>query len=302
MKHPNFFIVGAPKCGTTALSEYLRQHPRAFVTQPKEPHFFSRDFPYYYAPGQATLGHYLALYESAPHDAIAVGEASVWYLYSQAAVPAIREFAPESRIIAMVRNPVDLVPSLHSQMRYMQDEDQPDLERAWELQAARERGESLPRTCRVPEFLLYGRAARLGEQVQRLLATMPADQVKIVVFDDFRDDTHAVYSEVLEFLSLPDDGRWEFPTVNANKQHRAESLARFTQRPPRALVRASAAIKRVTGIQRFGVLDRLRQTNRRTASRQEISPAFEGRLKEYFRDDVELLGSLLDRDLSHWVA
>jgi hypothetical protein len=302
MKRPNFFIVGAPKCGTTALSEYLRQHPRAFVTQPKEPHFFSRDFPYYYAPGQATLEHYLRLYDPAPDDAIALGEASVWYLYSQEAIPGIRDFAPEARIIAMVRNPVALVPSLHSQMRYMQDEDQEDPERAWELQTEREHGRALPRTCRVPEFLLYGKAAALGEQVRRLMDRVPREQVKVIVFDDFRDDTQRAYAEALEFLGLPDDGRQEFPTVNPNKQHRTETLARFTQRPPRTLVHAARGIKKVTGIQRFGVLDRLRQSNRRTATRQEISPAFEARLKQYFREDVELLGSLIDRDLSHWVA
>jgi hypothetical protein len=301
-KRPNFFIVGAPKCGTTALSEYLREHPRAFVTQPKEPHFFSRDFPYYYAPGQATLEHYLQLYEAAPADAIALGEASVWYLYSREAIRRIHEFAQDARIIAMVRNPVELVPSLHSQMRYMQDEDQPDPERAWELQAEREQGRSLPRTCRVPEFLQYGKAAKLGEQVRRLLDLVPRDRVKIVVFDDFRADTRAVYAEVLDFLGLPDDGRREFPTVNPNKQHRAEAIARLTQRPPRTLVRVANAVKRVTGIQRFGVLDRLRRSNRRTATRREISPAFEARLKDYFREDVELLGTLIERDLGHWVA
>ncbi len=275
MKQPNFFIVGAPKCGTTALSEYLRQHPRAFVTQPKEPHFFSRDFPYYYAPGQATLEHYLQLYDPVPDDALAVGEASVWYLYSQAAVPAIHDFAPEARIIAMVRNPVELVPSLHSQMRYMQDEDQADPEQAWRLQGQRAQGAAVPRTCRVPEFLLYGQAAKLGEQVERMLKAVPSNQVKVVVFDDFREDTQAVYSDILDFLDLPDDGRRQFPTVNPNKQHRAEALARFTQRPPRALVQVAKGIKRVTGIKRFGALDRLRRSNRSTATRQEISPAFE---------------------------
>ena len=45
MTRPNFFIVGAPKCGTTALSEYLREHPNAFLCQPKEPHYFATDFP-----------------------------------------------------------------------------------------------------------------------------------------------------------------------------------------------------------------------------------------------------------------
>ena len=140
-RRPNFFILGAPKCGTTALSEYLREHPRAFVSQPKEPHYFCGDFDYYYAPGQRSEEHYLRLFDAATDDHLAVGEASVWYLYSADAARNIAAFDPATRVIVMLRNPVDLVPSLHSQLLYMLDEDEPDPARAWELQEARRRGE-----------------------------------------------------------------------------------------------------------------------------------------------------------------
>ena len=82
-RRPDFFILGAPKCGTTALSEYLRRHPRVFVSRPKEPHYFCADFDYYYAPGQRTEEHYLRLFAEADEGHLAVGEASVWYLYSE---------------------------------------------------------------------------------------------------------------------------------------------------------------------------------------------------------------------------
>ena len=188
-RRPDFFILGAPKCGTTALSEYLRRHERIFVSTPKEPHYFCDDFDYYYAPGQRTEEHYLRLFEEAGDAHLAVGEASVWYLYSHTAARRIMEFDPAARVIVMVRNPVELVPSLHSQLRYMLDEVEPDPARAWELQAARARGEGLPATVRVPEFLQYGEAARLGAQVRRVLDTVPREQVKVLVFDDLRADT-----------------------------------------------------------------------------------------------------------------
>jgi hypothetical protein len=44
-RKPNFFIVGAPKCGTTALSEYLRSHPDVFFSSPKEPLLHRRGAP-----------------------------------------------------------------------------------------------------------------------------------------------------------------------------------------------------------------------------------------------------------------
>lgn len=301
MKPPNFFIVGAPKCGTTALSEYLREHPRAFVTTPKEPHYFSHDFSYYHAPGQERLDHYLELYAGADERHLAVGEASVWYLYSREAVPAIMRFAPDARIIAMVRNPVEMVPSLHAQMRYMRDEDVPDVEAAWRMQERRRAGRDVPETSRVPRFLLYGETARLGEQVGRLMEAVPAERLKVIVFDDFRADAGRVYRETLEFLSLPDDGRTEFPRINEHKMHRAETVARLTQRPPRAMVIAARALKRLTGRQRLNILPWLRARNRVVAERQAISPEFAQELREYFAEDVALLGDLLDRDLSGWV-
>ena len=301
MGRPNFFIVGAPKCGTTALSEYLREHPAVLMSRPKEPHFFSRDFPYYYAPGRATLEHYLRLFDEAGPEHLAVGEASVWYLYSREALPAIKAFDPDARVIAMVRNPLDLVPSLHSQMSYVRDEDEPDPARAWALQPSRREGRNLPPSTRVPAFLQYGDVARLGAQIERAREVFPPEQLLTLVFDDLRSDPAATYARTLEFLGLPHDGRTEFPRINANKAHRRDAIARITQRPPRVLLRAAAGVKRILGIERLGVLDRIRAHNRRQTERPAPDPAFVDEMREYFRDDVALLGRLLDRDLSGWL-
>jgi hypothetical protein len=300
-RRPNFFILGAPKCGTTALSEYLREHPRAFVSQPKEPHYFCGDFDYYYAPGERSEEHYLRLFDDATPDHLAVGEASVWYLYSADAARNIAAFDPDARAIVMLRNPVELVPSLHSQLLYMLDEDEPDAARAWELQDARRRGEHLPEHVRVPEFLQYGDAASLGAQLRRVHESIPPERVLTIVFDDLRADTGAVYRRAIDFLGLPDDGRAEFPRVNENKVHRAEAVARFTQRPPQALVSVARGVKRVTGVERLGVLDRVRRGNRQVAPRPETDPELTGERRAYFRDDVGELGELIGRDLSGWI-
>lgn len=301
-RRPDLFIVGAPKCGTTALSEYLRQHPRILMSRPKEPHYFGADLGYYFSPGNATPEHYLGLFAGATAEHLAVGEASVWYLYSQSALREIRAFAPHARVVAMVRNPVELVPSLHSQLRYVLDEDQPSVEAAWRLQGERAAGRRLPPTARVPAFLQYGAVARLGAQVERLLQVFPAEQVRVLLLDDLRADAGAVYREVLAFLDVPDDGRTAFPRVNENKAHRAGALARVTQRPPRALVGAAGALRRAVGVERLGVLERVRARNRVVAARPPIDPAFARELARYFRDDVALLGGLIGRDLSAWTA
>jgi Sulfotransferase domain len=300
VKRPNFFIVGAPKCGTTALSEYLRDNPAVFMSRPKEPHWFSSDFDYYANREDPTLDGYLRLFERAGDRHLAVGEASVWYLYSAAALPAIVAFDPNARVIAMVRNPVEMVPSLHSQLLYTLDEDEPNLELAWRLQAERARGERIPSTCRVPEFLQYGAACSLGAQIERARTAVPVGNLKVITFDDFVRDTRRVYLETEQFLGVPDDARVDFPRVNANKQHRYGWLGRVTQRPPQPLVAAARTIKRAAGIERLNVIPRIKARNRRVADRAQVDPAFRRMLADHFRPDVEHLGALIDRDLTHW--
>lgn len=75
MRKPTFFIIGAPKCGTTALSEYLREHPNVFVSIPKEPHYFAEDFVRYRRV--ETLKDYMDIFRSASDKHFTVGEVSV---------------------------------------------------------------------------------------------------------------------------------------------------------------------------------------------------------------------------------
>jgi len=99
---PNFFIVGAPKCGTTSMTEYLKQHPDIFIPEEKEPHYFGSDLEY--PRITKTEAQYLRLFSEA-QDERRLGEASVWYLFSQRAAQEIYEFNPLSRIIIMLRTP-----------------------------------------------------------------------------------------------------------------------------------------------------------------------------------------------------
>jgi len=143
MRTPDFFIVGAPKCGTTAMSDYLRQHPEIYMPQRKEPHFFGSDldapYPYFIRDKE----QYFSLFAEAK-DEKRVGEASVWYLYSKRAAFEIKEFCPTASIIIMLRNPVDMIYSLHSQRLFTGNEDIPDFEEALEAEEDRKRGLRIP--------------------------------------------------------------------------------------------------------------------------------------------------------------
>jgi hypothetical protein len=297
---PTLFIAGAPKSGTTALCEYLREHPAIFVSRPKEPFFFCEDLPG--LPGVRSPREYDALFSKVPAGVTLAAEGSAVYLYSKVALARIREFEPSARIIAMLRSPIEIAPSLHSQLLYNRTEDVEDFERAWELQSERREGRSIPTLCREPALLQYRDVARLGEQIERLYSVFPRDQILVIFFEDFKASPATVYRRVLDFLNLPDDERSEFPRINENKAIRAGWLSRFTQHPPRFLSRAASMARRIVGRDDLSFLDGLRRANSVVRPREPISDRMRKTMISEFSDDVDLLARLTGRDLSAWLA
>ena len=206
MRMPDFFIAGAPKCGTTALYSYLQTYPGIFMPGPKswagqvsakEPHYFCFDFPDYRR--YRSLDDYRQLFAEAPADAM-IGEGSVWYLYSEVAVPEIMAVNPRAKFIILLRNPVDMADSLHNLLFHTLDEDIEDLAVAWDMQAQRARGQQIPRRCRESRHLLYREVCSFYPQVERLLAHVPREQCMIIISEEFRAAPAETYRQVLQFL------------------------------------------------------------------------------------------------------
>ena len=297
---PNFFIVGAPKCGTTALYEYLRCHPNIFMSEVKEPHFFAKDLGTY--PRIKTQEDYTRLFEASREQHTRVGEASVYYLRSSVALANIHSFNPQAKIIAMFRNPVEMVHSMHSQLLYWSEEIEPDFETAWRLQERRSRGLDIPPGSRGAFLLQYRDVGRFGTQTERVLSHFPPSQVKLILYDDFTASPAAIYQDVVEFLEIPHDGRTEFPRINENKRARVAWLRQFYRKPPAVIHGMVRGLKSAIGEEAIAAAkQRVVDMNTVRERRRPLSPAFRAELVETFREEVALLGRLLNRDLSHWV-
>jgi hypothetical protein len=296
---PNFFIIGAPKCGTTALSEYLKAHPQIFFCEPKEPHFFAEDIGLRYIK---THHDYDALFRKAGPQHLAVGEGSVCYLYSKLAAAKIKDFCPNARIIVMVRNPIEMAYSLHGQLFYARIEDEPDFSTAWGLQKTRQAGGRLPRGCRAPSLLQYRQVCELGVQLERLLEIFPREQVLVQVFDDFVRDPGKVYRTALDFLDIPDDGRATFPVINESKLARFNSLAWANNRLKPVIVSAALWLSHRFGIEIMSYLRKIESFNTKKFRREPLSPQLRALMSDEFADDVQKLSNILQRDLGHWLT
>ncbi len=292
---PDFFIVGAPKCGTTALYEYLRQHPSLFLPFHKEPLFFGDDLTRRY--GRLTTDEYLALFNPAD-EGQRMGEASAWYLYSESAAREIASVSPSASIIAMVRQPVDMMYAQHSQLLFNRQEEIEDFGAALAAEPARRRGERLPPGPLRPETLRYRDTSRYADQLQRYFDVFGRERVHVIVFDDFRDATSDTVRATFEFLGVDPDVPVELGARNVNKRARSAVLQRLVYRPPGPLLRLAPRLRRHPWAHRVRawVVSR----NSRTARRAPLDPALRSQLTQEFEPEIRKLEALLDRPLPAW--
>ncbi|MDQ3492872.1 MAG: sulfotransferase [Chloroflexota bacterium] len=293
---PSFFIVGAPGCGTTFMHEHLRADPGIFMPDLKEPSYFCTDLDLG-TPADGLiftrdLEAYLALFRPATKAQIA-GEASPFYLYSTDAAGRIAAFRPEARIIIMLRDPADMIRYLHARRYFVGSEDIERFEDALAVEPARKRGERLPPDVWNVKGLYYREVGRYAEQVERYLAVFPPEQVKVIIFEEFRKDAAGTYRDVLKFLGVEASHDLRLERVNPSLGVRSRRLHRFLLTP---------ALRK--GFRRFApaplrsavrsVITRVNATPRRP----DFDPVVRAALHAEFRPDVERLSTLIDRDLT----
>jgi len=295
---PNLFLVGAPKCGTTALHSYLLMHPQIQSCDRKEFFYFDTDHsatsPYAVREREKYLDYFKC---SSARYAI---DASTWYLFSEVAAANIKAFNPDAKIIIMLRKPVDMIYSLHGQRLYTGNEDIADFQTALCAEPDRATGRRIPPNAQIPEGLQYRKVGLYYQQVKRYLDLFPRKQVLILLYDEFSKDTAGTYASVLRFLEIDDIQLPAFDRINAHKVSRSPTVNMFLgnyHHPLRRLVRAALPF----GDVRKKVARQMKKWNTKETRRSALDPALAGSLAEYFCEDVTRLQGLIGRDLTHWL-
>lgn len=299
MKLPDFFIVGAPKSGTTAMYTYLKEHPDIFMPQVKEPSFFNTDF---YSPSFIrSKEKYISLFAEVQHES-RIGEASPWYLYSKKAAAGIKEMCDCASIIIMLRNPVDMIYSLHSHYLYNGSEDIKDFQLALEAEAERKNGLNYPnsvikKTTFIEKFF-YREVGKYSEQIERYMGCFSKNNIYIIIFDEFKENPAKAYKELLQYLKLEDNFQPNFEVVNANKNVKSKRIQNILNYPPDTarLIGRSLIPSQV----RHTLYKSIKAFNTRYQPRIQMDSELKRSLKAEFAPEVEKLSKLLNRDLSHW--
>lgn len=291
---PNLFIVGAPKCGTSSMRNYLDEHPEVFMAG-GEPHFFGSDIPYNDTP--MGFEEYLQLFAEADQEKV-IGEKSTWYLYSKVAAAEIAEFDPNAKIIIHVRNPIEVVRSLHQHWVHKSArENICSLADALDAESERKKGRRIPPNARFPQHLFYTEIPKFTEQIKRYLDVFSWDQIHVVVFDDLVSDTEMAYKRVLCFLGLDEDYKPNFAQHNASVQRRCIWLHHLMKNK-----KIRRTLKCIVPRQVGRFFEKRVENINTEQKKHNMDAGLRDRLRSIFEPEVRRLSRLLDRDLTHWLA
>ena len=312
------FIVGAPRCGTTTLANYLRQHPKVCFSSVKEPMFFAQHD--LRGMGDEELRElvereYLErFFGHCSEEQRLRAEGSVTYLYAAEQLEPILRLWPDAKFIVALRDPLAMLPSLHARLLVTGDENIMDFKKAWAKIGDRAAGRSIPRSAIDPRFLRYDEAGALGSRVKQLFETVGRERCLVVLFDDLAADPKGTYDRLCGFLGLEP---WPRTKLKAKRKHegfRWGWLQRLLKRPPKPMrtvlagqhfrqrekeldAKEGRAIEAI-----FKVRKRLLDWNKVEAKRQPLDPRVRREIIDRLRGEVILLSQLIDRDLSHWLG
>lgn len=297
----DFAIVGQPKSGTSALADFLGQHPQICMSFPKEPVYFATDLiqesdAFYQSRKYfefRTEQDYAALFAHCRPGQLR-GDASTPYLLSKVAASNLRMANPDMKIIIMLREPVAFMHSLH--MEYLNEtiEEEADFARALEKESLRRAGECIPPRVRCPSYLFYRERAKYFDQVARYYAVFPRENILVMTMEEFRHDNERHYLQAIDLLGV--DPRYvpSFRVVHASRAPRSRWLNHVLNTPAlkRMLFKALGA-RRYTALSK-GVAGLVMKEG----PRNDVSPALVRQLRDELRAEVARVSELVGRDLT----
>ena len=299
MTLPDFFVIGVPKAGTTALHVALAHHPQLFLSRLKEPKFFLCDGPppTRGGPGDARSyrewvwrrEEYQALFDAAPEGTLR-GESSPFYLYDPAAQRRLHETVPRARLIAVLRDPVDRAHSNWAHLWSAGLEPESDLVAACRLEQERAAAGWAP-------FWQYLDLGRYGEQLERLYPRFPREQVLVLRYRDLRADPIATLDRICSFLGVAAGVLTDVPAENVTT-HASPSLR---NRALAAALRVAVGVEHRTPRVHPVTAWLSRHLQREQRPRQPLTPDQRAELIPMFAPDVALLERLTGDSYDDWL-
>lgn len=290
MKLPNFIVVGAPKCGTTSLYYYLKQHNDIYLPERKELHYYTYDYmkKLVTGPGDRQIlstlcsnrKTYEGYYENVNFEK-AVGEVSPSYFYFPDIGERIIRELGRVKIIFMLRNPIE---KAFSQYMHLVRDNRETEKFGDALRVEKKRiKEGRAVIWRYAESSLY------ADKLQKYMEIFGEQNIKIIQFDDLKSSPAVVMSDVFRFLEVDDRFQPNTSSIyNRSGRPRLKIVADLISKTNPILTLAQTIIP-----SQIRTLIRLKLLEFNTGKKDEIDDDATSYLRAYFKSDVENLGTLI---------
>ena len=217
MSLPNLFVIGAARSGTTSLYRYLSRHPDVYVPKKKELDFLGvgEKGQIYDGPDKSVINsritrtweEYTRHYDDVIDENFSA-DISPWYLYSTDSARSIRDNTRDSKIIAILRNPVERVFSHYRLMRMLGLETEVDFRNALEAEEDR-----IKNNWSFGWF--YREVGYYGSQLSRYYSVFSKEAIKVVLFEDLQKNPALVMQDIYEYLGISHEVDVRYDISNA---------------------------------------------------------------------------------------
>jgi len=287
---PNLFLIGAPKCGTTALAINLAQHQDIFLPKQKEPRYFDRSTFYDFEDDYITkiLNEYLNFYNTS--EAIESKykmDASVFNMYSQQSIDDILKLSPDAKFIIILRDPVDASLSMHRQRLTYVDktmrEVSEDFNECWNLLEKRKEGQGYPKGCR-NKFLFRYDLLYSYENYLPYLREKLKNKLFIGFYEDYKNKPDKFFEKLFSFLEI-EPIKIENKKINESLVIKDSFLLNILE----YIIKSTLSIRKLLG------LTGLKDLKKRLLSFYKVEKnTFEvdKKAKEYFKSTYEYMDKL----------
>ncbi len=300
MRLPTFLILGAPKCGTTALAQFISSHPNVFVTNPKEPHFFDSNY-------EMGLENYLKKYYSSWSTEHAAGEATPSYLIVPYVAKRIKECVPNAKLIVLLRNPIERAYSSWWMFRargmeqlsfeetinyeieqYAGDD---NIESVFTESSVKKNTRRIKAGKEICERA-YLCAGHYADHLTRFYQEFPQHNIKVIFSHQLRRNHEKSIRDIWNFIGVDMDEQIpDFNAVNEALGHRAAPLLKTLQ---------GLGLMQFRHLLPNSIMSFAKNKLSNMGSRPKMNAETRKVLLAYFTPHIEKLELLVDEDLSDW--
>ncbi len=289
----DFAIVGAPKCGTTSLFQSLNERSDiAFLG--KDSHLLGGDLDLLLR--DQTLNPVELIQEYSGEYLL--GDASVWYLFSEEAAKEIHQLNPNCKIIICLRNPFELLPSLHNQHLKGGDETETNINRAIAMD---ENPGTIAEGVHFRRRPGYLESMDFAKQIARYDELF--SDLHFVFYDDLKNDFSSCIRQIEDFLKVPPREKVERVTVNQRKEISNPKLVRILKKKPtflKSVFRTVVPSKKL----RHKIMQKAMDTavsDHTDSKAGSLDTETQEIIRKRIQKQLPLLEKLTGRDCSYWI-